>query len=379
MCGVAVGTMALVIVLSVFNGLEDLIRSLNNNFDPELKIESVKGKSFELDSILISNIKKVPGVEIVTQVVEDNAYVKYKNDEMVVKLKGVESNFVEHHRMDRNIIQGRFVLEEDGVPYAVIARGVQSALSINRLTNLYTLQIYYPKRSKTSGINLANLTNQGIILPSGVYAIEKQYDMDYVFVPLSFALEIFEYGNRRTSLEIKVSDGYSIDGVKENLKKVVGSGFKVLTSEELHADFFKVLRIEKLFVFIIFSFILAIASFNIFFSLTMLAIDKKKDITILSALGANQKLVKSIFLVEGSLISFSGAIVGLILGLMICLLQQQFGIVSMGMQTAVVDAYPVKMQLTDFLYTGISIILITLASSYRPSILASRYISLLNL
>jgi len=143
---------------------------------------------------------------------------------------------------------------------------------------------------------MANLTNQGIILPSGVFAIEKQYDIDYVFVPLSFALDIFEYGNRRTSLEIKVSDNFSIESVKEKIKKLVGEEFKVLTSEELHADFFKVLRIEKLFVFIIFSFILAIASFNIFFSLTMLAIDKKKDISILSALGANQRLVKFVFL-----------------------------------------------------------------------------------
>ncbi len=375
MGGVAVGTMALVIVLSVFNGLEDLIRSLNSNFDPELKIEAAKAKSFELDTILITNIKKVPGVEIVTQVVEDNAYVKYKNDEMVVKLKGVENNFVDHHRMDKNIVQGRFVLEEDGVPYAVIARGVQSSLSINRLTNLYTLQFYYPKRTKTSGLNMANLTNQGIILPSGVFAIEKQYDMDYVFVPLSFALDIFEYGNRRTSLEIKVSKNYSVETVREQVKKLVGDEYKALTSEELHADFFKVLRIEKLFVFIIFSFILAIASFNIFFSLTMLAIDKKKDISILSALGANQRLVKFVFLVEGSLISFSGAFLGLILGLLICLVQQHFGLVSMGMQTAVVDAYPVKMQFTDFLYTGISIILITIASSYRPAILASRYVS----
>jgi lipoprotein-releasing system permease protein len=375
MGGVAIGTMALVIVLSVFNGLEDLIRSLNNSFDPELKIEHARTKSFELDTLLIANLKNVPGVEIVTQVVEDNAYVKYKNDEMVVKLKGVENNFIDHHRMDNNITQGRFVLEEDGVPYAVIARGVQSSLSINRLTNLYTLQFYYPKREKTSGLNMANLTNQGIILPGGVYAIEKQYDLDYVFVPLSFALDIFEYGNRRTSLEIKVSDNFNIAAVKEKVKMLVGEEFKVLTSEELHADFFKVLRIEKLFVFIIFSFILAIASFNIFFSLTMLAIDKKKDISILSALGANQRLVKSVFLVEGSLISFSGAIIGLLLGLLICIIQQHFGLISMGMQTAVVDAYPVKMQLTDFLYTGISIILITIASSYRPAILASRYVS----
>ena len=370
MSGVAVGTMALVIVLSVFNGLEDLIKELNKNFDPELKVEAVKGKSFELSSEFLNGIKSIEGVEIVTQIVEDNAYAKYKNDEMVVKMKGVEKNFIDHHRIDRNIVQGRLVLEEDGVNYAIIARGVQTALSINRLSNMYTLQFYYPKRGRMSGISMANL-NHKVILPAGVYAIEKQYDMNYVFVPLDFAVELLDYGNRRTSLEIKVNSSYGIPEVKERLISFVGDDFRVLTSEEIHADFFKVLKIEKLFVFIIFSFILAIASFNIFFSLTMLAIDKKKDIAILSSIGADKRLIKSIFLTEGAIISFLGAFLGLFLGLVICLIQQNFGIVSMGMQTAVIDAYPVKIQFPDFLYTGLSIITITLLASYRPAIIAS--------
>lgn len=372
MSGVAIGTMALVIVLSVFNGLEDLIRGLNMNFDPELKVEASKGKSFELDSEFLEGLKSIEGVEIVTQVVEDNAYAKYKNDEMVVKLKGVEKNFIDHHRIDQNIVQGRLALEEDGVNYAIIARGVQTALSINRLSKMHTLQFYYPKRKKTSGIMPGNLTNHKVILPIGVYAIEKQYDMNYVFVPLDFAIELLDYGNRRTSLEIKVNAISSIPEVKERIIDYAGNDFKVSTSEELHADFFKVLKIEKLFVFIVFSFILAIASFNIFFSLTMLAIDKKKDIAVLSSLGAGKNLIRSIFLAEGAMISFIGAFLGLFLGLIICLLQQQFGIVSMGMQSAVVDAYPVKMQFPDFLYTGLSIISITIIASYRPAVIAAR-------
>lgn len=372
MGGVAVGTMALVIVLSVFNGLEELIRELNQNFDPELKVEAIKGKSFELTDELLDEIKNTEGVEIVTQVVEDNAYVKYRNDEMVVKLKGVETNFIDHHRMDRNIVQGKLQLEDDGVQYAVIARGVQNALSINRLSNMYPLTFAYPKRGRTSGLNVANLVNRKIILPAGVYAIEKQYDMNYVFVPLDFALGLFEYGNRRTSIEIKVQEGIEIETVQQSLLHKIGSDFKVLTSEEIHSEFFNVLKIEKLFVFIIFSFILAIASFNIFFSLTMLAIDKRKDIAILTSMGANKGLIKSIFLTEGAIISLSGASLGLFLGLVICFLQQQFGIVSMGMDTAVIDAYPVKMQWPDFLYTGLSIIVITIVSSYRPAIIASK-------
>lgn len=372
MCGVAVGTMALVIVLSVFNGLEDLIRELNKNFDPELKVEVVKGKSFELTLDLLEKVQSTEGVEIVTQIVEDNAYVKYKNDEMVVKLKGVEKNFIDHHRMDKNIVLGRLVLEEDGVYYALIARGVQNALSINRLSNMYALTFYYPKRTRTSGLNAANLTNQKIILPGGVYAIEKQYDMNYVFVPLEFAIDLLEYGDERTSLEIKVNEKFRITDVKSNLERVLGEEFKVMTSEEIHADFFKILKIEKLFVFVVFSFILAIASFNIFFSLTMLAIDKKKDIAILASMGANKRLIKSVFLTEGAIISLTGAVLGLVMGLIVCLIQQKFGVVSMGMQTAVIDAYPVKMQLPDFIYTGLSIVIITLLSSYRPAVIATR-------
>jgi len=196
--------------------------------------------------------------------------------------------------------------------------------------------------------------------------------MNYVFVPLDFAVDLLDYGNRRTSLEIKVGPGFTIDEVKSKVKNFVGDDFKVLTSDEIHADFFKVLKIEKLFVFIIFSFILAIASFNIFFSLTMLAIDKKKDIAILTSIGSDKRLIKRIFLTEGAIISFLGAFLGLLLGLIICLLQQNFGLVSMGMETAVIDAYPVKMQFADFLYTGLSIITITFLASYRPAIIAAR-------
>jgi lipoprotein-releasing system permease protein len=321
---------------------------------------------------MLESIKATPGVEILTQVVEDNAYVKYKNDEMVVKLKGVEGNFIDHHRMDRNITQGRLVLEEDGVYYAILARGVQNALSINRLNNMYALTFYYPKRQRTSGLNAANLTNQKVILPGGVYAIEKQYDMNYVIVPLDFAVSLFDYGDRRTSLEIKVGENHTITNVKKRLSSLMGNDFKVRTSEDIHAEFFNILKIEKFFVFIILSFILAIASFNIFFSLTMLAIDKQKDIAILSAMGAGKKLIKSIFLTEGAIISLTGAISGLFLGMVICMIQQQSGIISMGMESAVVDAYPVKMQFPDFIYTGLSIIIITMLSSYRPAVIASR-------
>lgn len=372
MVGVAIGTMALVIVLSVFNGLEDLIRSLYSSFDPEIKITASTGKSFEVDDYFMEKVSNVKGVDIVTEVIEDNAYVRYRDAEMVVKIKGVGNNFIDQQRMDQTIVHGELKLKKEGINYAIIGRGVQYALGISPSNDFYTLQLFYPKNIRPGSLSATNIYNQRNILPGAVFAIEKQYDESYVFVPLDFAQDLTEYGNKRTSLEIKASQGANIRTLQTALKELLGDEFKVLNSDEQHSGLLRAIKIEKLFVFITFSFILAVASFNIFFSLTMLAIDKKKDIAILYAMGATDKMVRSVFLKEGALIAFIGAASGLGLGLLICWLQQTYGLVSMGMQTSVLDAYPVKMKFTDFIYTGISIVLITFLASFRPAILATR-------
>lgn len=372
MIGVAVGTMALIIVLSVFNGLEGLIRALYSSFDPEIKITALTGKSFEIDEQLLKKINNVGGVDIVTEVIEDNAYARYKDSEMVVKVKGVGDNFIDQKRMDQTIVHGELKLKKEGVSYALIGRGVQYALGISPSNDFYTLQLFYPKNIRPGSLSTTNLYTQKNILPGAIFAIEKQYDESYVFVPLDFAKELMGYGNKRTSLEVKTARGADIRRVQTGLKEILGENFKVLNSDEQHSTLLRAIKIEKLFVFITFSFILAVASFNIFFSLTMLAIDKKKDIAILYAMGATDKLVRSIFIKEGAIIAFVGAASGLFLGLLICWAQQTFGLVSMGMQTSVLDAYPVKMEFADFIYTGISIVLITFLASFRPAILATR-------
>lgn len=372
MIGVAIGTMALVIVLSVFNGLEDLIRSLYSSFDPEIKVTATTGKSFIVEDSLLTKISEIEGVEIVTEVIEDNAYVRYRDSELIVKIKGVGDNFTEQNRMDNTIVHGELKLKREGINYALIGRGVQYALGISPDNDFYTLQIFYPKNIRPGSLNPSSLYSQKNILPGGIFAIEKQYDESYIFVPLDFAVSLMDYGNKRTSLEIKTTEQASISDVQANLKRILGNEFQILNSDEQHSSLLRAIKIEKLFVFITFSFILAVASFNIFFSLTMLAIDKKKDIAILYAIGATDKIVKNIFLKEGAIIAFTGAITGLLLGLIICWLQETYGLVSMGMQTSVLDSYPVKMEFTDFIYTGISIILITLLASYRPAVIATR-------
>ncbi len=369
---VAVGTMALVIVLSVFNGLEDLIRSLYSAFDPELKVVPKMGKSFETDEAFLDSLEQIEGVGLITEVIEDNALIQYKEAQMVVKLKGVSENFLGQGRLASTLVYGEPKLKDGDSNYAIIGRGIQYSLSIAPDNDYYALQVFYPKNVRPSQLDVSQSISRKLIKTSAVFAIEKQYDENYVFVPLNFAEELMDYAGRRTSLEIKVADGYTIRQAKRNLRAELGNKFTILDSDEQHSSLLKAIKIEKLFVFITFSFILAVASINIFFSLSMLAIDKKKDIAILASMGADKKIVKNIFLIEGAIIAFSGAGIGLFLGFLICTLQQEFGLVSMGMQTSVLDAYPVKMEFWDFVYTAVSIIIITFLASYRPAALAGR-------
>jgi lipoprotein-releasing system permease protein len=373
MAAVALGACALVIVLSVFNGLEDFVRALYSSFDPELKVEASVGKSFELSDGLIENIENTPGVAVVTQVVEDNAYVRFRDSEMVVNLKGVEDNFLSQNRLDQALVAGELKLREDDINYAIIGQGVQYNLSIPPNNSLFLMELYYPKRGRISSMDPTRLVNSKLIMPSGVFAIEKQYDMNYIFAPLDFVVDLFEYGQRRTSLEIKTERGARVSDVKGRLESLLGSDFRVMDSDEQHSTLLRVLKVEKLFVFITFSFIIAVASFNIFFSLTMLAIDKKKDISVLYSLGATNRFIRSIFIKEGSIIALLGAVIGLGLGLIVVLAQQTFGFVSMGMVTSVLDAYPVKIVFTDFIYIAGIIIFITLLASHRPATIAAKY------
>jgi lipoprotein-releasing system permease protein len=372
MIGVAVGTMALIVVLSVFNGLEGLLRSLYGSFDPDIRIEANLGKSFVPTDALMTKVTHFSEVSTITEVIEDNALVKYKDSQLVVRIKGVSNNFIDQNRLKKAIVQGELALYREEIPYAIVGRGVQYLLSLTMQSNdFHALQIFSPKNVAAGTFNPSKLFNQRNILPSGVFAIEKQYDEKYIFVPIEFAKELFEYDNKLTSLELMTKPDTDIKALKSELEASLGAEFRVLTSAELHADLYKLLRWEKFFVFFTFAFILAIASFNIFFSLSMLAIEKRPDIAILNAMGADRSLIRRIFLLEGGIIAISGAGVGLALGMVICWLQQTFGLVSMGMTTALIDAYPVVMKPMDFLNTGILIFFITLLASYRPASIAA--------
>jgi lipoprotein-releasing system permease protein len=372
MAGVAVGTMALIIGLSFFNGLEDILRSLYGTFDSQIKVEASKGKTFEASKELMASVSAVSGVSIVSEVIEDYVLVSYNDTDMVAKIKGVSDNFISQHRLDDHLVQGELLLKKDNLPRAIIGRGIQYALSISANSDFLSLQLHYPKNVNPGSLNPSSYFNKQNIMPGGFFAIEKQYDETYIFVPLDFAIALTEFGDKRTSLEIQLKEGFTPEVVKPELAKVLGSGFKILTSEEQHSDLFKILKWEKLFVFLTFSFIVAIASFNIFFSLSMLALEKKKDVSILYALGATDQLIRRIFISEGAIIGLIGASLGMVLGLTVSYLQQQFGFISMGMETSIVESYPVLIDPVDVMLTSVFSVIVTLLASYRPAYLASK-------
>lgn len=372
MIGVAVGTMALVIVLSVFNGLEELIRGLYASFDAELKIEASIGKSFEVDDPWMDAIRDVPGVAVVTEVIEDNALLRYRDNQIVGRIKGVSDNFLDQGRFSQGYFSGEMSLGTETQPAAILGRGVGYFLTVDLDNEFDLLQVFYPRAPRSGSIDPRNMYNRDIIKPVGFFSIEKQFDDEYVIVPLDFARDLLNYGNKRTSLELKVAEGYEISQVKSRLRSQLGPDFLVRDTDEQHASLLLTIKLEKLFVFLTLTFILAVASFNIFFSLSMLAIEKKKDIAVLFALGASEKLIRSIYIKQGAIIAFSGAAVGLLLGFLICWVQDHYGLVSLGVTSSIVESYPVKMQWRDFLYTSLSVVGITFLASYRPAIIASR-------
>ncbi len=372
MLGVGVGTMALVVVMSVFNGMEELNRQLFRSFDPDLKITPAQGKRFTILPQQLDKIREIEGVKFVTQVVEDNALATYGNRRVVTKIKGMDETFIQRHQLDTAMIEGELALLTNNEPKAVVGGTVQQLLGIS-VNDIFTpLELAYP-RSDVKTLNLTNTEafNQQIIRVGGVYMLELRFD-DYVIVPLKFATELLGYGNQRSALEIQLQPNSNSNQAKKQIQELLGETFIVRTRDEQNADLLRAIRIEKLFVTVALGLIILVAAVNIFFSLSMLVIEKRNDIRMLFAMGANASTVKRIFLLEGSLIAFSGAIVGLFSGILICWLQQTYGLVSMGMVSSLVDAYPVKMEWPDFVITAFTVISVTIFVSFLPAQRASR-------
>jgi lipoprotein-releasing system permease protein len=368
MIGVGVGTMALIVVLSVFNGMEDLNRRLFKTFDPDIKISAEKGRRFAVNDGLLESVRKVEGVQLVTQVVEDNALASYNGQQIIVRLKGVDSTFELRRQLDTAMISGTVKLTSaNGTAFALLSDGIRSTLLVSIHDQLTPLELWYPRNDrKTLNLTSPDAFNQVIARPGGTFFIESRYD-DYVIVPLKTASDLFQYQGQCTSLEVQLTPGTSSDKVLSRLQKQLGNQYKVQDRDALNSDLLRAIRVEKLFVTVALSLIILVAAINIFFSLSMLAIEKKEDVKMLYSLGATSRLIKRIFLSVGVIVALSGASIGLIAGVAICWIQEKFGLVSMGMTTSLVEAYPVKLEGQDVAITAVILILITLTVSVIPA------------
>ena len=367
MLGVGVGTMALIIVLSVFNGMEELNRETFKSFESDMTISPAQGKRFLASPQLLSRLRQTPGVSLVTAVAQDNALAKYADRQTVVQLKGVDDNYLQRQQLDSALLEGTLLLRRDGVNYAVVADGVRSDLTISPVDILTPLEILYPRSGQSFSVLNPDAFSREPLTVAGVFFIESRYD-NFVLAPLATARELFGYQpNEVTGLELQLRPGTDEDATKRALQAVVTDKLLVQSRDDLNVDMYRAIRVEKLFTGLALAFIILIASVNIFFSLSMLVIEKKEDIKILFAMGATAGLIRRIFLTEGAIIALTGAIAGLVLGIVICLLQEQYGFIRMGMVSSIVDAYPVRLRTSDIILTGVLVILVTILTSWFPA------------
>jgi lipoprotein-releasing system permease protein len=366
--GVMIGTSALIIVLSVFNGFEDLILSLYNSFDPDLKIELKEGKRFQESQFDVNSIRKIDGVMYVNEVVEESALAKYRDKQYIIKLKGVSDDFVKMTGIDSMMVDGKLLLKQGETNYAVFGSGVAYNLDIHSGSFFNDVEIYGAKRSAGGLTEAEGSFNRMFIQPSGVFAIQQEFDARYVIVPIDFARKLFEYDNMLTSIEVKLKPTAKEDDIAARISQITGNKFDIKTRAEQHKLINKIMKSEKWAVFLILTFILTIAIFNVISSQTMLVIEKKRDIAIFRSMGADLPFLRRIFLIEGMFIALSGAVSGLVVGLLISYVQIKFGLIKLSDSGSfVIDAYPVKLQLRDFVYVFCTVCCIGLLAAWYPS------------
>jgi lipoprotein-releasing system permease protein len=364
--GVTVGTMALIIILSVFNGLEGMVNRIFNTFDPDISITAAKGKVFAPDSTSLVRLSEIKEVSAYSLTLEDNVALKYGDKQFIATIKGVDDNFVHVTNLDSSMYEGEFRLTAaTRQPRAVIGLGVAKYLGLN-VNFINPLFIYVPRRTASSSANTEDALIMKYIFPSGIFQVEQEYDSKYFFVPLDFCRDLLEYDNMISSIEIRLKDYAAEPIVRNEVEKIFGKDFSIKNRMEQQAIFYKVMRSERLAIFFILTLILIIASFNIIGSLTMLIIEKERDVEILKSLGANNNLIRKIFIFEGWFISIFGALAGLILGFIICWLQQRFGLIKLNSDSLMMQSYPVVLKLKDFLVVPFTVLLIGYWAAWYP-------------
>ena len=362
MLGVFVGSAALIIILSVFNGFENVVLSMYNTFTPEIKIEPAEGKSFDPRKAMFTNLKNDPRIINYTEVLQEKALLRYGKRQHIATVKGVSADFLKRKQLDSTLTDGTFTLQKGGVDYAVVGSLVQMYLSVNIHDDFQALDIYTPRKGAANSINPADEFTVKSIHPLGVFQIQQQFD-ETVLVSMDFARQLLEEKNNISSIEIYLKTDESAEAFQKEVAKALGSQYVVKNRIQQNELLYKILNSEKWAIFVILTFVLIIAVFNIVGSLTMLVIDKKKDIAILNSIGAGSPLIQKIFFFEGMLISLIGCISGMTAGLAFCLAQQHFGFIKMSEESFITDAYPIGLQVSDFVLVFLTVTTISIITS----------------
>lgn len=361
--GVAVGTAALILVLSVFNGFEDLILRMYNSFDPHLKITSKKGKVFDPENITLEH----PDIQSKAYVLEEKALLKYQDKEFIAIIKGVDSAYKQITNFDSLLVEGVYLDSYENNNVAVLGRGVAYHLSLVSLHMFDHLQVYIPNRSSKTLLSSKSAFKQGSILPVGIFGVQSEIDEKYIITSLSFLQNLTGRGNKVSAIEIQITDARNTQQVQNSLQVILGSDFKVQNRLQQQEFLYKILNTEKLAVFLILTFIIIIAMFNIIGSLSMLMLDKKKDIKTFKSFGTTKSQISIIFFSKSMLTIIFGACIGIGIGLFVAFLQQNYGLISMGGSSFVVNSYPVKIKLADIIFTGITVLVVGAISSLYPA------------
>lgn len=369
MIGVGVEVMALVLILSVFNGLEDFQKGLFKTFDPDLTLVSSTNTRFAISPYQVKQITQIAGVSSVQPILEDQALIRYNGKQLVVTLKGVDSSFIASKRLKNQVVDGDYLVEYDGHPFGMVGAGVFMAMGMNFEDSFHPIEAWYPNQKALARFQITQESaNQKAFFPSGVLQVEQTFDNQMILVPLPWMRELTLADSTAVSrFDIMLQEGVNEVQVQAAIQKIMGATFSIQTRDQQHAILLRAIKIEKLFVFILMAFIMGIASFTLFYALSLLVIEKRKDLRTLLAMGITQRQLLRIFLLVGLFISFSGAVVGIGLGFALGWIQQTFGIIPLGIPNALIDAYPIQMEWLDFLLTALVVIIITFLASIIPA------------
>lgn len=367
MIGIMVSSAALIIVLSVFNGMEGLVRSSFNSFNPDYQILPKEGKVFATDTFPMAELQKLKSVQEVFEVVSDMTLMTYNEKQLLVSVKGVSPDYLHSMGIDSLLIDGNATLQYSEGPAAVMGAIAAGNIQLN-LHSPEQLKVYYPKRLLKNLANPSKAFNIDYVIPAGVFASYTEYDEKYVFVPLDFARSIMNYENEVTSIELKLKNPKDYAKIRTSIEKVLGENYILKDKYQQEESLYKTMKSEKLMVFVILAFILVVAGFNMIGTLSMLIIEKKDDLSVLYAMGARKSLVRKIFLVQGGFISLLGGLAGLLIGLLVCFLQMKFHIVGLGDGSSgyLINYYPVQIEWLDFAFVLLTILIISLITSYIP-------------